>query len=148
MNKPKNINNAKLHLLLCETAKTLRDSLDKRLKPLGLSQAKWRTLLYLSLAKKPLTQAELAANMAIEAATLVGLLDRLAKDGWITREKMPNDRRSKIVQLTEKAYKTLEQIHQTANALRDEILDMISDDEINAGITLLSKIKNKAENIA
>ena len=36
--------------LLHGTARAWRQKLDERLKPMGLSQAKWRTLLHLSLA--------------------------------------------------------------------------------------------------
>jgi len=41
------------------TARAWRQKLDERLKPMGLSQAKWRTLMHLSLAGDALTQAEL-----------------------------------------------------------------------------------------
>ena len=36
-------------LLLHGTARAWRQKLDQRLKPMGLSQAKWRTLMHLSL---------------------------------------------------------------------------------------------------
>ena len=47
-------------LLLHGTARAWRQKLDQRLKPMGLSQAKWRTLMHLSLAGDALTQAEIA----------------------------------------------------------------------------------------
>ena len=50
--------------LLGGTARAWRIKLDKRLKPMGLSQAKWRTLLHLSIADHPLTQAEMAAQIS------------------------------------------------------------------------------------
>ena len=50
------------------TARAWRQKLDERLKPVGLSQAKWRTLMHLSLAGDALTQAELAARAGSEAA--------------------------------------------------------------------------------
>ena len=53
----------KIGFLLGETARTWRLKLDARLKPMGLSQAKWRTLLHLSLADEVLTQAEIAARL-------------------------------------------------------------------------------------
>jgi len=66
--------------LLHGTARAWRLKLDERLKPMGLSQAKWRTLLHLSLAGDALTQAEIAERLGIEEPSLVTLLHR-----WRTR---------------------------------------------------------------
>ena len=71
--------------LLHQTTAAWRGLLNKRLKPLGLTQAKWRALLHLSKAKRPMTQCELAASLELEPATIVGLIDRLAKEGWVER---------------------------------------------------------------
>jgi DNA-binding MarR family transcriptional regulator len=38
---------------------------------MGLSQAKWRTLMHLSLAGDALTQAEIAARLGVEEPTVV-----------------------------------------------------------------------------
>ena len=51
--------------ILHGAARAWRLKLDERLKPMGLSQAKWRTLLNLSMAETPLTQAEIAARLGI-----------------------------------------------------------------------------------
>lgn len=42
----------------------------------------------------PCTPGHLAARTAVPAATLTGVLVRLARDGWITRTLDPDDRRS------------------------------------------------------
>ena len=68
-------------LLLGGAARAWRLKLDQRLKPIGLSQAKWRTLLHLSSAKGALTQSEVAARLGIEEPTLVNLLHRLERAG-------------------------------------------------------------------
>ena len=60
--------------------------LDQRLKPMGLSQAKWRTLIHLSRTPEPLTQSQIAEVPAIEEPTLVSLLHRLEKEGWVIRK--------------------------------------------------------------
>ena len=50
--------------LLHETARVWRHKLDRRLQPLGLSQAKWRTIAH--LARGHLTQRDLAERLSIE----------------------------------------------------------------------------------
>jgi MarR family transcriptional regulator for hemolysin len=132
---------------LHETALIWRNQLDKRLKPLGLSQAKWRALLYLSLAKNPMTQTELAYQMGIEGPTLAGLLDRLAQAGWIERKELPHDRRSKTVHLTDKSQETLSQIYAVAKQLRDELLGDIPEAELKQSMIVFQKIKAKAETL-
>jgi len=72
--------------LLHGTARIWRQKLDERLKPMGLSQAKWRTLMHLSLAEDALTQTEIAARLGVEEPTVVTLLHRLERESWITRK--------------------------------------------------------------
>jgi MarR family transcriptional regulator for hemolysin len=89
--------------LLHGAARAWRLKLDERLKPMGLSQAKWRTLLHLSIAPDALTQKEIASRLGIEEPTLVTLLHRLEGDGWVTRTSAEYDRRCKLVRLGRRA---------------------------------------------
>lgn len=138
--------NEQFFTLFHEITGALRTQLNQRLKPLGLTQAKWRTLLCLSLAEKPLKQTEIAMRTGIEGATLVGLLDRLAASGWVVRENTSNDRRSKIVNLSPKAQKKLASIRQIINELRDETLSIFSQQELKMCIKLLLRIKSHLKN--
>ena len=52
-------NNESIGFLLSETARIWRNKLDQRLRPQGLSQAKWLVLVHLNMAKSELTQKEL-----------------------------------------------------------------------------------------
>src|SRR2546423_14527865 len=88
---PPNIN--ELGLVLFGTARAWRTKLDRRLRPLGLSQGKWRTLIHLSQGGNKLTQKEIAERMGIEGATLAGLLNRLENDGWVERRGAAEERR-------------------------------------------------------
>ena len=139
-----NENTRILPLILHQTANTWRNLLDNRLKPLGLSQAKWRTLLHLSLSDQPLTQTALAQRMGIEAATLVGLLDRLEQDEWLERRQKALDRRVKTIHLTEKAQVMSLHIQAVANQLRDELLFDIPQQELATCIAVLQRIKEQA----
>ncbi|MEP6685593.1 MAG: MarR family transcriptional regulator [Verrucomicrobiota bacterium] len=136
----------KIGFLLAETARTWRLKLDARLKPMGLSQAKWRTLLHLSLAGEPLTQAEIAARLGIEEPTLVNLLHRLERGGWVTRRNASHDRRCKTVHLGRRAHRIIAQIDATAAKLRHELLADIPKSELQTCMEVLARIRNKAEN--
>ncbi len=133
--------------LLGETARAWRARLDERLKPLGLSQAKWLVLLHLSHGGDAMIQKDLASRIGIEGPTLVGLLDRMARDGWLERRESPGDRRSKTVHLTGKSHEILRQIKSVAAQLRRELLSGLSEEELSQCTAVLHKIKEKAEHL-
>jgi MarR family transcriptional regulator for hemolysin len=120
--------------------------LDERLKPLGMSQAKWRTLLHLWLAGQPITQSEIAARLGIEEPTLVNLLHRLEDAGWVKRASDPHDRRCKTVTLQRRAHRVIGRIDATARELRHELISDISRRDLDTCIRVLSRIRAKAEN--
>ncbi|MHB1951852.1 MAG: MarR family winged helix-turn-helix transcriptional regulator [Acidiferrobacteraceae bacterium] len=129
---------------LHESARAWRHALDRRLRPLGLSQAKWLTLLHLAKAGT-LTQKELAARLGVEGPTLVGLLDRLSADGWTERQEVPHDRRSKRVRLTERAQPVVEEINCIAAALRAELLAAIPRAELRSCVAVLKQVQTRAD---
>ena len=131
--------------LLHGVARAWRLKLDERLKPMGLSQAKWRTLLRLSMSPGPLTQSEIAAHLGIEEPTLVTLLHRLESDRWVARRNSAHDRRCKTVHLTRRAQRVIEEINAEAFKLRHELLDDIPASQLRTCIRVLDRIWQKAE---
>jgi MarR family transcriptional regulator for hemolysin len=131
--------------LLHGTARAWRQKLDERLKPMGLSQAKWRTLLHLSLARDALTQTEIAARLGVEEPSVVTLLHRLEKEGWVTRRSSPRDRRCNMVCLGRRAQRVIAQINATAEDLRHELLTGIPKADLHTCINVLARIREKAE---
>src|SRR5215813_3424413 len=131
--------------LLHGTARAWRQKLDERLRPMGLSQAKWRTLMHLSLAGDALTQAEIAARLGVEEPTVVTLLHRLEKEGWIVRKGSPHDRRCKMVLLGRRAQNVISKISAEAAKLRHELLESISATDLRTCMRVLTQIYEKAE---
>src|SRR5206468_12896340 len=111
--------------LLHGTARVWRQELDERLKPMGLSQAKWRTLMHLSLAQDALTQAEIAARLGVEEPTMVTLLHRLEKEGWINRKSSPRDRRCKMVLVGHRAQRAITRLKRAADDRGHDLLAQI-----------------------
>ena len=132
-------------LLLNDTWRLWRAKLDGRLKPLGLSQGKWRTLVHLAKGGDQLSQSELAAQMMIEEPTLVGLLRRLESDGWVKRSGAAHDRRCKTVRLARKSSTVLTQIFDTAQQLRHELIATVPERDLQTCMRVLTKIREQAE---
>jgi MarR family transcriptional regulator for hemolysin len=136
-----------LGILLAETARAWRNLLDKRLRPLGLSQAKWMVLLFLARHGDGLTQKRLSECLGVEGPSLVGTLDRMEADGWVERRVSDADRRAKTIHRTEKAMELTREIKQVAATLRGELLSGIPADEIDKAMNLLTRIKQRVEQI-
>ena len=132
--------------LLHGTARAWRLKLDERLRPLGMSQARWRTLLHLSHAQEPITQAELAARLGVEEPTLVNLLHRLEDAGWVKRVSSPHDRRCKTVKLQPRARRVINRIDDAARDLRQELVRGIRRDDLETCMRVLSAVRSRAEN--
>ncbi|MEP6976246.1 MAG: MarR family transcriptional regulator [Spartobacteria bacterium] len=135
----------KLGILLTGTARDWRNKLDRRLRPLGLSQGKWTTLAHLADAGAPLTQRQLAELVGIEGPTLAGILDRLQSDGWIERKESASDRRCKMVHLRRNSAVILDQIFSTAQMLRHELLADIPPADLQTCMSVLTRIRQKAD---
>jgi MarR family transcriptional regulator for hemolysin len=122
-----------------------RKLLDERLKDLGVTQARWTTMVYLQQGGEGLTQRELARLMAIENPTLVRLLDSLEQQGLIERRPCPNDRRARRLHLTKDGTEFMSVLTERAARLREEMLDGISDRDIEGAVKVFHKILENAE---
>ena len=126
--------------LLHETARVWRHKLDQRLRPLGLSQAKWRTIAH--LARGHLTQCDLAQRLSIEEPTLARILSNLEDARWIKRENAQHDRRCKTVHLRPNRAPLLQKIEDTARDLRHELLETIPARDLQTCLRVLTEIRN------
>jgi len=130
-----------------EIARLWRTKLNERLRPLGLSQARWMVLLHLSRRGDGVVQKSLAEWIGIEGPTLVRILDRMTEDGWIERRESSSDRRAKTVHLTQQANKVIKQINKVAAQLRGELLVNVDAKDLEVSIRVLQQIKQAAESI-
>lgn len=117
-----------------------RKLLDERLKDLGVTQARWTTMVYLQRGGEGLTQRELASLMAIENPTLVRLLDSLEEQGLIQRRLCQNDRRARRLHLTEAGESFMDDLNDRARKLRDEMLEGVSEDDIEVALGVFNTI--------
>lgn len=107
---------------LHSTSRSWRQAVDRRLKYLGVSQASWMTIAIAAKAGAPLSQSELADKLGVEGATMVAMIDRLVKAGWVVREASTTDRRVKRVVLTAEGLNIYGKVKAEAIALRKELL--------------------------
>lgn len=123
------------------TARAWRQTVDRRLKSLGLSQASWLTIAVAAKAHSPLSQSELADQLAVEGATMVAMIDRLAKAGFLVREPSTTDRRVKHIIVTAAGYRLYDKVKAEAAAVRRELLAHLDSGSIHATALILESLQ-------
>lgn len=132
-----------LAVLMRDLNRMMRAAVDRRLEPLGLSQAQWRPLLVLHRAGQPLTQIELARQLDIEAPSLVRLLDRLERKQWIERRPIVGDRRIRHIVLTASACELIRTILPLVRSVRDEAFADLDADQRLACLRALQQVRDR-----
>jgi MarR family transcriptional regulator for hemolysin len=121
-------------------AKDYERALNAALVPTGITWRQAQVLGWLAYEEE-LTQTDLAERLAIEAPTLVGILDRMERDGWICRHDCPTDRRKKIIRPTPQAEPVWEKILSCAQGVRTTAATGLSEAERLTLIELLRRVR-------
>src|SRR5262245_30126935 len=122
-----------LPLLFHETARLVRRRFEQvsRDRQLGLTRAQAALLIHLA-RHEGVNQVSLAEVMELEPITLVRLLDRLQAAGLVERRPDPQDRRARILYLTDAARPLLARIKVVAEEVHQHLLDGLNVEERNA----------------
>jgi DNA-binding MarR family transcriptional regulator len=99
-----------LGYMINRAARSMAHQLAQELRPAGIGIGQWAVLLFL-WARDGMSQADLSRVVAIEPPTMVRTIDRMARDGLVTRVPDPNDGRLTRIYLTERG-----------RSLRDELI--------------------------
>lgn len=124
---------------LTKASRKLRTLFDARVKTLGLTLARARTLLFLQRFGV-LNQRELAEKLEIETPTMVRLLDGLEVQSFIERQAVEGDRRAKQIVMTPIGAELAKKVDQLAQALRAEYVGQIDETELLTAIKVLRAV--------
>jgi MarR family transcriptional regulator for hemolysin len=127
--------------LIHEIARQVRVSFDRRVKPLGLTRSQWYAFGILRRHPQGISQTKLAYLMEIKPISLVRLLDRMEKTGWVERRADPKDRRANAVVLTKKANAIVAKMMVVARGVRNETLKGFTAGEHRQLLTYLKRMK-------
>ena len=83
---------------------------------------------------------DLAKSLEMDGSTLTSILDRLERQDLLERRDDPEDRRSLMVFLTEKARESIAEITCLAEKLNQEIKERFSDEEYATFERVLEKL--------
>ncbi len=77
---------------ICMASRAFERAMNEELAPSGITYRQCQVLAWLAIDGN-LSQTDLAERMRIEPPTLVGILDRMEREGWVRRESDTSDRR-------------------------------------------------------
>lgn len=115
---------------ICSAAHEMGRAINEELATQGITHRQWEVLAWLSFLQREMTQSELAEQMRIEAPTLVGVLDRMARDGWIERVPDPGDRRKKLIRVTDQVEPVWARMVQCATRVRAKATAGLSPEQL------------------
>lgn len=125
---------------LTMTSQALRRDLANELATEGITSRQWEVLCWIAMEGE-LSQSELSERIGIEAPTLVGILDRMERDGWLERFSCPKDRRRKRMRVTPKAESEWERIAGCAQRVRSRATEGISPEELQLLRSVCERIR-------
>lgn len=121
-------------------AQAFQRALNEELAPHGVTFRQAQVLGWLALEGE-MSQNELAAKMMIEPPTLVGILDRMERDGWISRIACPSDRRKKMIVVNRAAEKVWGKIVACAKRVRARAVQGLTSEEIETLKRLVRQVQ-------
>ena len=129
---------------ICSTSHAFRRALNTELVKEGITYRQWEVLARIAL-RGELSQTELAECLGIEAPTLVGILDRMERDGWLDRYCCPNDRRKKRIRATEKADAVWARMIDCAHRVRVQAREGLTQDDLEQLRSICNRIRANLE---
>lgn len=129
-----------LGFIIHDVARMLRRDFDRRAQAFHLTRSQW-SVLALLIREDGAQQKRLADIIGVTAITMTGLVDRLERDGWVVRCEDPQDRRAKLVFLTDKVEPLKAKIKQLSEQVREAALQGISEPEQQQLTDLLLRMR-------
>jgi len=126
--------------LLYRTAMAFRKALDLELRrKTGVTFGQWKILAMLS-REDGLTQKEIADRCEVEGPTLIPIIDKMEKEGVVTRKVDREDRRVNRIFLTTKAESTWNSLVDCSTQVRKSSIRDIPEEQVKIMRNVLEKI--------
>lgn len=133
-----------LGMLIAQTRRKVWTTASRRLEEAGESYLPWKLLAHLARSGQ-LTQSELAVLTAQHPAGVSRLLDDLEKQGYVSRNRDPSDRRRVYVGLSARGKRRFEARLPHVIEAVDHALEPLSEPERRLLRDLLRKVVAKAD---
>jgi DNA-binding MarR family transcriptional regulator len=125
--------------LLKDVSRRYVERFERRAREISLTLPQCKVLVRLS-RNEGVSQARLSELAEVEPMTMVRILDRMERDGWLERRAHPTDRRARCLYLTRRAKPLLDEIWRLADLTRAEAFAGIAKAQRRTLLELLEHI--------
>lgn len=125
------------------SAKKIADTFNEWTLKKGITQVQWTAVYYVGKYEN-ISQTELANLMNLSTSTVARLLDRIEKEGYLTRHRSLEDKRVINLKITNKGKKLWEEMIPEAEKFSELVRKGISDEHIDVFKNVL---KTMSENV-
>ncbi len=123
----------------------LKVSADEDLKKHGITLSQSHVLAFLTSRGNQATQKEIEDFLEVSHPTVVGLVSRMEKKGFLVTWTYKADKRNKIVSLTDKAISVSEDMRSVVEAKDKALLNSLTQQQIEDLINTLNIIYKNLE---
>jgi DNA-binding MarR family transcriptional regulator len=113
----------------------------------GLTAPQYFTLISLFHQDRPRSMHVVASITHQDAATVTGIMDRLVKLGYVSRERGEDDRRKVYVSLEEAGRQVIEEIRQTVHENWKHSFAGLNQEELDEMLRLLRAVLHAYESV-
>ena len=133
---------------LTHASRAYRAAADKVASDFGLSQATGLPVLVISrFGDAGVRPGILAETLSLEASSLVRIVDHLIGSGLVERHEDPQDRRAKILRLTDEGLKTAALMDQALTPFRRKLFGAFDPADVEATLRVLSGLPTAIVNV-
>ena len=132
---------APIFYLIQEVGRAFRRRLEERTRDHDLTLPQWRIITKLG-RETGMSQIALAGALDTDPMTISGILNRLSERGLVRREPDPQDKRAKIVTLTEDGHSLYGGVEGLGVELYKTAISGMTPDQTDALIAGLSQIRD------
>lgn len=118
---------------------------DASLKSRGLTLSQGRMLRFVSNYPEGVTQKAIETHFQVSHPTVVGIISRMQKNGYLECWQDPEDKRNKIVCLTKKAQPVAIEMKQEMEMMEMRLLQGLSGEQIDSLYDMLYQIFENVE---
>ena len=130
---PKDPASLRLWLRLMTCTKQIEDEIRRRLRSnFDISLARFDYMAQLYRYPDGLKMGELSRYLMVTGGNVTGLTDELSREGLVSRQSSPTDRRAWLLRLTPKGKSTFEQMAKQHNQWIAELFEGLDHDAIDS----------------
>jgi MarR family transcriptional regulator for hemolysin len=133
--------------IINRTAKALIYVFDQELRnKVGITFGQWKIIIILANNNEGLTQKEIAEKLGLESPTIIPIIDKLEKDGFVIRIADKNDRRNNRIFLTEKTNNSIDSMISYDLKIKEISIKDISEQDITITRHTLERMWHNIQN--